>query len=308
MAAKCPSCGGRLVRNGTESPTTARCEGCGKSFRLKQPTPASNDHIADPVRQLPARRSSAARPAANPPAPAQDASSQPRSLIGKFAHGAAAAVSQLQQSHREKKDRKAQAKAEFDAAHVKCPHCGHQNGKTDPFCSSCSCPLQDPDKAFVFMEARKREAHEKKVSSIQVKQPVKRPGIIRRCVRFCAACIIVLVGSCIVYKAAFPLSPEEKARQEAEKERVRLYGDKLEAQLMAHQFVTEKLRSPRSAKFDSGDCEKTVTDLGEGKYEVKGWVDAQNAFGALLRSDFACVVQFVGRGRWQCVSVDIQGR
>lgn len=81
--------------------------------------------------------------------------------------------------------------------------------------------------------------------------------------------------------------------------------DKLTAWVMAQQFVKQSLKSPSSADFGgvfSGEAqsyEDTVTEIGEGEYRVRGWVDAQNAFGATVRSDFDVTVEYIGGGDWR---------
>lgn len=58
-------------------------------------------------------------------------------------------------------------------------------------------------------------------------------------------------------------------------------------------FVKRQLRSPGSAKFRNyfqDDGEVSVFGFGNGPYTVSSSVDAQNGFGALIRSDFTCRV------------------
>lgn len=57
------------------------------------------------------------------------------------------------------------------------------------------------------------------------------------------------------------------------------------ARAMAQVFVKQELRSPAGAKFSPGS-ETTVTQLQTGVWQVRGWVDAPNAFGTPVRSDF----------------------
>ena len=83
------------------------------------------------------------------------------------------------------------------------------------------------------------------------------------------------------------------------------------AELMCEQFVTERLLSPASAKFggffDDWDTAIFVGKdgaafklldidssrvLGHGVWVVVGKVDAQNAFGAIIRSDYVCVMEY----------------
>ena len=79
---------------------------------------------------------------------------------------------------------------------------------------------------------------------------------------------------------------------------------KIEAWVMAQQFVEDNLKSPGSADFggvfnDYQDPDDVVTDLGGGKFRVTAWVDAQNSFGATIRTAFVCELEYAGNDRWR---------
>jgi len=57
--------------------------------------------------------------------------------------------------------------------------------------------------------------------------------------------------------------------------------------------VERRLRSPASADFSFGQV-TTVQILGNNRYRLSSYVDAQNGFGANIRSDFVCVVEGSG--------------
>lgn len=58
--------------------------------------------------------------------------------------------------------------------------------------------------------------------------------------------------------------------------------------------VEERLKAPRTAQFASaGDTQIETVRHGE-RYDVLAYVDAQNAFGALMRMRYRCEVQFTG--------------
>lgn len=59
----------------------------------------------------------------------------------------------------------------------------------------------------------------------------------------------------------------------------------VEAFTCAEEIVEGNLKAPSTARFCKV-TEATVTALGGGEYEVKGWVDAENSFGAMIRSEF----------------------
>lgn len=54
-------------------------------------------------------------------------------------------------------------------------------------------------------------------------------------------------------------------------------------------FVESALKAPSTAKFSS---QRDVADLGEGRYRVKSYVDSQNGFGAMIRSDWETVLKY----------------
>lgn len=82
--------------------------------------------------------------------------------------------------------------------------------------------------------------------------------------------------------------------------------DKMTAWVMAQQFVKDALKSPGSADFGSAfhdyqSPDDHVTDLGGGKYRARGYVDAQNGFGAKMRANFDVTLHYVGGpdGTWR---------
>ena len=66
------------------------------------------------------------------------------------------------------------------------------------------------------------------------------------------------------------------------------------------QFIPDRLKAPSTAKFS----EVTVSSSGD-VYTVTGKVDADNSFGARVRSGFTCIVRDTGKTwRLQSATVD----
>lgn len=55
-------------------------------------------------------------------------------------------------------------------------------------------------------------------------------------------------------------------------------------------MVLAKLKAPSSAQFPGGESVREWEPDGK-SYEITGSVDSQNGFGAMVRSDFRCIVQ-----------------
>jgi hypothetical protein len=71
---------------------------------------------------------------------------------------------------------------------------------------------------------------------------------------------------------------------------------------MAQKFVREKLKSPSTAKFPE-DPKVTQTEMC--KYDAVGSVDATNAFGGVVRTNFFASVGYVGDDKWRSLSIKI---
>jgi hypothetical protein len=65
-----------------------------------------------------------------------------------------------------------------------------------------------------------------------------------------------------------------------------------EAASMCQGFVKDRLMTPSTAKFPSVYSADTKTDkLSLGHYRVRSYVDAQNSFGAQIRTPYVCEVR-----------------
>ncbi len=75
--------------------------------------------------------------------------------------------------------------------------------------------------------------------------------------------------------------------------------DKAGAGLVCEDFVDDRLKSPGSAEFSAQRID--VIDPEKGRYDVTGVVDAENSFGALLRSNYRCELRLDGE-KWHLLN------
>ncbi len=80
--------------------------------------------------------------------------------------------------------------------------------------------------------------------------------------------------------------------------------DTVSAYTMCQKFVKDQLKAPRTAKWPWVHTDDVTTHLGGGKYRIESYVDSQNAFGALIRTKFTCVVQHAGEDKWRLESLE----
>jgi hypothetical protein len=59
-------------------------------------------------------------------------------------------------------------------------------------------------------------------------------------------------------------------------------------------YVRNQLKAPNSAEFSG----TTATKIEDNIYLVTGSVDAQNSFGATLRKNFSCEIEFTSRNKY----------
>lgn len=99
-----------------------------------------------------------------------------------------------------------------------------------------------------------------------------------------AAVLVVFIGVSIFYTvftatSSMPASVEAKASDQP---------DFIKMQVAAERAIKQRLKAPSTAKFP-GMFEQSAYKLAKtasGTYILKGWVDAQNGFGAMIRSDW----------------------
>lgn len=83
--------------------------------------------------------------------------------------------------------------------------------------------------------------------------------------------------------------------------------DRATAYVMCQQWLEERLKSPASADYPFGGSAE-MKDLGEGKYSIASYVDAQNSFGAMMRINYSCTTQWVEGTTWRLESMTVNQR
>lgn len=68
-----------------------------------------------------------------------------------------------------------------------------------------------------------------------------------------------------------------------------------------HTDVETMLKSPRSAEYSDETSEK----VGDNRWYVRGSVDAENTYGASLRSSYECTAESGDGGHWTTTGVHV---
>lgn len=63
--------------------------------------------------------------------------------------------------------------------------------------------------------------------------------------------------------------------------------------VMCQLYVQNRLKAPSTAEFATSS-NSNIQDLGNNTFEILSHVDAQNSFGAVLRTNYYCKIQYIG--------------
>lgn len=81
---------------------------------------------------------------------------------------------------------------------------------------------------------------------------------------------------------------------------------KLTAYSMVQGWVEDRLKAPSTAEFPGGKYEEHTMQTTENVFRVSSYVDAENSFGAKIRTRFKAKVKYLGNGEWELMSLDIE--
>ena len=70
-------------------------------------------------------------------------------------------------------------------------------------------------------------------------------------------------------------------------------GNINDAWVCAQMKIESMLLSPKSADFEFGGATNSTKYIGNEKYEIKSYVDSDNAFSAKIRKNFECTVKLI---------------
>ena len=76
------------------------------------------------------------------------------------------------------------------------------------------------------------------------------------------------------------------------------------AYTVSKQFVVMTVKTPSTAKFPIyKDADVRVTVLADRKFVVRAYVDAQNLFGAMIRTKYVCELQYKFGDTWELIEL-----
>ena len=156
---------------------------------------------------------------------------------------------------------------------IKCRECGKKVSKKAKLCPGCGSPVKA--------------------------KPASGCGAIFIMAIFVAAFVIYLQENHVAAKSTPQSAPAH-------------CPDKTMAWVIITEVVKSRLKSPATASFpglfDGFSARRSVRDHGNGLYSVSSWVDAQNSYGAKLRTHYTAEIQWTGgdpasSGNWKMTRI-----
>ncbi len=122
--------------------------------------------------------------------------------------------------------------------------------------------------------------------------------------------IVLLIG--LLYSVALwrwlTATPEQRAAYNAalarSREEAKATNHPAEAMTMCEQWIERRLKAPSTAKF-SHVWDTSISGSNDGPYRIDGFVDAQNGFGAMIRTQYSCATQRLPDGRWKLLDLNM---
>ena len=115
--------------------------------------------------------------------------------------------------------------------------------------------------------------------------------------------IIVLLLFFLVWKCSCSKSDNEIQQQYQQQTEQDNEHSKIVALTAAQECVTERLKSPSSADFPWGS--ECVTKISDNTYVINSYVDSQNSYGAMIRTNFTCQITLTGNESYTCDDIQL---
>lgn len=156
---------------------------------------------------------------------------------------------------------------------IKCPECGNDVSTEATACPKCGCPI-------------KKQKIEPKPQ--QETQPVNQQNSSTG--SGCGTVILVIIAIIAAILMLVTCSGGSSSKSSND------WNTESWAKSYAQIIVKDNLKAPSTAKFCNTAREMTAKNMGGSKWKVTGWVDAENSFGAMIRSDFEVVLELNSNG------------
>lgn len=111
-----------------------------------------------------------------------------------------------------------------------------------------------------------------------------------------SGCLVIVIIAVIIGYFIFQPSKSKDLTPWNEKDEISM------AYIMSQEFVTSKLKSPSTAKYPLSYGNGSKRMKGQ-QYSINSYVDSQNGFGAMIRTNFIVVVEQYEENEWKLIDL-----
>jgi hypothetical protein len=118
---------------------------------------------------------------------------------------------------------------------------------------------------------------------------------------------ILAIASAAVFCAAWFALPRYEPPLESPASRTDRTNERIALKCM-QDFVRDRLKAPSTAEFPGGmfdDVSDHVISDDRGAYRIASYVDAENSFGAMLRTHYSGRIRIEPNGEWTLLELDL---
>ncbi len=126
----------------------------------------------------------------------------------------------------------------------------------------------------------------------------KKEKVEKKANKAVAGCAVGCVGLVVILVVLLSLSDSTDREKTPD-------DYKIGALVACKSSIVRQLVSPASADHPFVHSDELTTHLGDDRYRVRSYVDSQNKFGAMLRTQYDCVVERAGE-TWKLISLETE--
>jgi hypothetical protein len=208
-----------------------------------------------------------------------------------------------------------------------CEECGHQVSDKAQACPGCGAPVKrhtarsasagkrsedDEERRWAEWAAAESRAEKEAVEVYHFEPPPKKRSVKERSAK--SGCLTVLgVVMLLAFVGSLSNRPKTSSQRETSTPPTmssnRSRSHSAAAQVVCQNLVENSLKAPSTASFPWFSTE--VRQSGPDTYTVSGYVDAENSFGAKIRSAWTCQIAYKGGDdvdwrSWDVLHLDIR--
>lgn len=179
---------------------------------------------------------------------------------------------------------------------IKCPECGKDISDKAISCPGCGCPME-----YTSQNVKNSNMTVINPSNIQkTSQNASNTQSGTWAMVKLWGFIILFFGGLLLLGNAMNKSSSSSSKSSSDTDSYS--HDKYDAQVLAEKEVKNRLKSPSSADF----CWSPTVSRSGNTWTVSGYVDAQNSFGATVRSNYTVKITFTSKDYYRVDSCSIK--